>query len=38
MAHPWKKLKRQGKVIAHNRQVNVVGNEKEIEVEQIIII
>jgi hypothetical protein len=34
MAHPRKKLKRQGKVIPDNQQVNVVANEKEIEVEQ----
>jgi hypothetical protein len=38
MARPWKKLKRQGKVIADNQQVNVVANEEEIEMEQIIII
>jgi hypothetical protein len=37
MARPWKKLKRQGKVIANNQQVNVVANEEEIEVEQKII-
>jgi len=33
MAHPWNKLKRQGKVIIDNQQVNVVANEKEIEME-----
>jgi len=33
MAHPWKKLKHQGKVIDDNQQVNVVANEEEIEVE-----
>jgi len=38
MAHPRKKFKHQGKVIADNQQVNVVVNEEEIEVEQIIII
>jgi hypothetical protein len=38
MAHPRKKLKRQGKVTTDNQQVNVVANEEEIEVEQIIII
>jgi hypothetical protein len=38
MAHPWKKLKRQGKVTDDNQQVNVVANEEEIEVEQKIII
>jgi hypothetical protein len=38
MAHLWKKLKHQGKVTANNRQVNVVTNEEEIEVEQRIII
>jgi len=38
MAHPRKKLKRQGKVTLDNQQVNVVANEKEIEVEQRIII
>jgi len=38
MAHPWKKLKRQGKVTTDNQQVNVVANEEEIEVEQRIII
>jgi hypothetical protein len=34
---PGKKLKCQGKVTADNQQVNVVANEKEIEVEQNII-
>jgi hypothetical protein len=34
MACPQKKFKRQRKVIADNQQVNVVANEKEIEVEQ----
>ncbi len=34
MAHPWKKLKHQGKVITNNQRVNVVANEEEIEVEQ----
>jgi len=34
MAHPRKKLKCQGKVTLDNQQVNVVANEKEIEVEQ----
>ncbi len=38
MAHPRKKLKRQGKVTTNNQQVNVVTNEEEIEMEQIIII
>ncbi len=38
MSHPQKKLKRQGKVTANNQQVNVVTNEKEIEVQQRIII
>ncbi len=38
MAHPRKKLKRQGKVIVDNQQMSVVANEKEIEMEQIIII
>jgi len=38
MAHPWKKLKHQEKVIVDNQQVNVVANEEEIEVEQGIII
>jgi len=38
MARPRKKLKRQGKVITDNQQVNVVTNEEEIEVEQKIII
>jgi hypothetical protein len=38
MAPPRKKLKHQGKVDADNQQVNVVANEKEIEVEQNIII
>ncbi len=38
MACPQKKLKRQGKVIIDNQQVNVVENEEEIEVEQRIII
>ncbi len=38
MARPLKKLKRQGKVIVDNQQVNVVANEEEIEVEQRIII
>jgi len=38
MACPRKKLKHQGKVTADNQQVNVVANEKEIEVEQRIII
>jgi hypothetical protein len=38
MACPWKKLKRQGKVIVNNQQVNVVANEDEIEMEQRIII
>jgi hypothetical protein len=38
MAHPRKKLKYQGKVIANNQQVNVVANEEEIELEQKIII
>jgi hypothetical protein len=38
MARPQKKLKRQGKVIIDNQQVNVVENEEEIEVEQRIII
>jgi hypothetical protein len=38
MACPWKKLKRQGKVIADNQQLNVVVNEEEIRVEQRIII
>jgi hypothetical protein len=38
MAHPRKKLKCQGKVIVDNQQMNVVANEKEIEMEQIIII
>jgi len=38
MPHPRKKFKRQGKVTANNQQVNVVGNEEEIEVEERIII
>jgi hypothetical protein len=38
MARPWKKLKRQGKVTTNNQQVNVVTTEKEIEMEQRIII
>ncbi len=38
MAHPQKKLKSQGKVIADNQQVIAVANEEEIEMEQIIII
>jgi hypothetical protein len=38
MAPPQAKLKCQAKVIVDNQQVNVVANEKEIEVEQIIII
>jgi hypothetical protein len=38
MAPPRKKLKHQRKVAADNQQVNVVANEKEIEVEQNIII
>ncbi len=38
MARPWKKLKRQGKVIVDNQQVNVVTNEEEIKVEHRIII
>ncbi len=38
MTCPRNKLKRQGKVIANNQQVNVVANEEEIEVEQRIII
>ncbi len=38
MAYPWKKFKRQGKVTINNQQVNIVANEKEIEVEQRIII
>jgi hypothetical protein len=38
MECPQKKLKRHGKVIANNQQMNVVTNEEEIEVEQIIII
>jgi hypothetical protein len=38
MAHPWKKLKRQGKVTTNNQQVNVVTNEEEIEAKQRIII
>jgi uncharacterized protein involved in tellurium resistance len=38
MACPWKKLKRQGKVIANNQQMNVVTNEEEIEMKQRIII
>jgi hypothetical protein len=38
MAHPRNKLKCQGKVITNNRQVNVVTNEEETEVEQRIII
>jgi hypothetical protein len=38
MACLWKKLKRRGKVIVDNQQVNVVANEEEIEVEQKIII
>jgi hypothetical protein len=33
-----KNLNIQGKVTTDNQQVNVVGNEEEIEVEQIIII
>jgi hypothetical protein len=33
MACPRKKLKHHGKVIANNQQMNVVANEKEIEVE-----
>ncbi len=31
MAHLWKKLKRQGKVIADNQQVNVVANEEKLK-------
>ncbi len=38
MAHPWKKLKHQGKMTTDNQQMNVVANEKEIEVEQKFII
>jgi hypothetical protein len=38
MACLQKKLKHQGKVTTDNQQVNVVANEKEIEVEQRIII
>ncbi len=39
MACPRKKLKHQGKAIVDNQQqVNVAANEKEIEVEQKIII
>jgi hypothetical protein len=38
MARPRKKLNCQGKVIVNNQQMNIVANEKEIEVEQIIII
>jgi hypothetical protein len=38
MACPWKKLKCQGKVIINNQRMNVVANEKEIEMEQKIII
>jgi len=38
MACPQKKLKDQGKVTIDNQQMNVVANEKEIEVEQRIII
>jgi hypothetical protein len=38
MAHPWRKLKYQGKVTADNQQMNVVTNEEEIELEQKIII
>jgi hypothetical protein len=38
MAHPQKKLKYQRKVTANNQQMNVVTNEKEIELEQKIII
>jgi hypothetical protein len=38
MAHPRKKLKRQGKVTIDNQQMNVVASEEEIEVEQIIVI
>jgi hypothetical protein len=37
MACPWEKFKCQRKVIVDNQRVNVVVNEKEIEVEQIII-
>jgi hypothetical protein len=29
MARPRKKLKRQGKVVTNNQQVNVVANEEE---------
>jgi len=38
MAHPHKKLKCQGKVIADNKKVIVVAIEEENEMEQIIII
>jgi hypothetical protein len=38
MARPWKKLKCQGKVTIDNKQMNVVVNEEEIEMEQRIII
>jgi hypothetical protein len=38
MVCSWKKLKCQGKVIADNQQMNVVTNEKEIEMKQRIII
>jgi hypothetical protein len=34
MAHPRKKFKHQEKVTTDNQQLNVVTNEKEIEVEQ----
>jgi hypothetical protein len=34
MAHTWNKFKCQGKVTANNHQMNVVANEKEIQVEQ----
>jgi hypothetical protein len=34
LAHPWKKRKRQGKVIVDKQQMNVVTNEEEIKVEQ----
>jgi hypothetical protein len=37
MAHPQKKFKCQRKVTADNQQMNVIANEKEIEVEQRII-
>jgi hypothetical protein len=38
MAHTRRKLKCQGKVTAYNQQVSVLTYEKEIEVEQKIII